>query len=82
MMLISKLWFDANWSPVENQLRRDPTCLAWFEDDPAYRHVQVHGEHAVAKAGRHKKDEDKQVVNAAFPYSFLEFESVLPFTQI
>ena len=51
-------------------------------DDPAYRHVQVDGEPAVAKAGRHKKDDEKQVVNAALPYSFLEFESVLPFTQI
>jgi hypothetical protein len=31
---------------VENQLRRDPTYLAWAEDDPAYRHlrhVQVDG---------------------------------------
>ena len=75
-------WFNANWSPVENQLRRDATYLAWVEDDPAYRHVQVDGEPAVAKAGRNKKDDEKQVVNAALPYSFLEFESVLPFTQI
>ena len=30
-------WFNANWSPVENQLRRDATYLAWVEDDPAYR---------------------------------------------
>ncbi len=68
---------NANWSPVENQLRRDKAYLAWVEDDPAYRHVQVHGEPAVtvAKAGRHKKDDEKQVVNAALPYSFLEFES-------
>ena len=36
-------WFNANWSPVENQLRRDATYLAWVEDDPAYRHVQVNG---------------------------------------
>jgi len=75
-------WFNANWSPVENQLRRDATYLAWVEDDPAYRHVQVDGEPAVAKAGRHKKDDEKQVVKAALPFSFLEFESVLPFTQI
>ena len=75
-------WFNANWSPVENQLRRDATYLAWVEDDPAYRHVQVDGEPALAKAGRHKKDDEKQVVNAALPYSFLEFKSVLPFTQI
>ena len=57
-----KAWFDANWSPVENQLRRDQTYLAWSEEDPAYRHVQVAGEPAVAKAGRHKKD--KQVRRA------------------
>ncbi len=31
------LWFDANWSPVENQLRRDATYKAWAQDDPAYR---------------------------------------------
>ena len=75
-------WFNANWSPVENQLRRDKAYQAWVVDDPAYRHVQVDGEPAVAKAGRHKKDDEKQVVNAALPYSFLELESVLPFTQI
>ena len=57
-----KVWFDANWSPVENQLRRDQTYLAWSEEDPAYRHVQVAGEPAVAKPGRHKKD--KQVRRA------------------
>ena len=56
------VWFDANWSPVENQLRLDQTYLAWSEEDPAYRHVQVAGEPAVAKAGRHKKD--KQVRRA------------------
>ena len=75
-------WFNASWSPVENQLRRDKDYLVWVEDDPAYSHVQVHGEPAVAKAGRHKKGDGKQVVNAALPYSFLELESVLPFTQI
>jgi len=75
-------WFSANWSPVHNQLRRDPTYTVWAKDHPAYRHVQVDGEPAVAKAGRHKKDDEKQVVNAALPFSFLEFESVLPFTQI
>jgi hypothetical protein len=75
-------WFNANWSPVENQLRRDANYLAWVKDDPAYRHVQVHGAPAVAKAGRHKKNDEKQVVKAALPFSFLEFESVLPFTQI
>ncbi len=52
-------WFGANWSPVDNQLRRDPTYMVWAKDDPAYRHVQVDGEPAVAKMGRQKKD--KQV---------------------
>ncbi len=75
-------WFNANWSPVENQLRRDANYLAWVKDDPAYRHVQVHGAPAVAKAGRHKKNDEKQVVKAALPFSLLEFESVFPFTQI
>lgn len=62
-------WFNANWSPVENQLRRDANYLAWVKDDPAYRHVQVHGAPAVAKAGRHKKNDEKQVVKAALPFA-------------
>jgi hypothetical protein len=49
-------WFSANWSPVDNQLRRDPTYTMWAKGDPAYRHVQVDGEPAVAKMGRQKKD--------------------------
>ena len=57
-----KLWFDANWSPIDYQLRRNQPYLAWSEEDPAYRHVQVFGEPAVAKAVRHKKD--KQVRRA------------------
>jgi hypothetical protein len=61
-----RLWFDANWSPVENQLRRDATYLAWVTDDPAYRHVQVDGTPAVASGGRHKTD--KQVRRAAIPF--------------
>ena len=46
-----KLWFNANWSPVENQLRKDPTYLAWTAEDPAYRHVQAYGAPAVARIG-------------------------------
>ncbi len=46
-----KSWFDANWSPIETQLGRVKAYLAWVVDDPAYRHVQVDGEPAVAKAG-------------------------------
>ena len=49
-------WFSANWSPVDNQLRRDSAYRAWAKDDPAYRHVQVDGEPAVAKMGRQHKD--------------------------
>jgi hypothetical protein len=48
-------WFSANWSPVDNQLRRDPTYTMWAKGDPSYRHVQVDGEPAVAKMGRQKK---------------------------
>jgi hypothetical protein len=69
-------WFDANWIPVENQLRRDATYQAWVQDNPAYRHVQVDGTPAVARAGRHKKQ--KQVLHAALSYHFFEFASVVP----
>ena len=65
-------WFNANWSPVENQLRRDPTYLAWAADDPAYRHVQVDGEPAVAKVGRHKKDKQ---VRATQPFLYISLRS-------
>ena len=50
-------WFGANWSPVDGQLRTDTTYLAWAKDDPAYRHVQVDGNPALARPGRPKKDE-------------------------
>jgi hypothetical protein len=36
-----KIWFDAKWSPVQNQLRRDSIYLAWVQDDLAYGHVLV-----------------------------------------
>jgi hypothetical protein len=67
-----KLWFNANWSPVHNGLRRDPTYLAWAADDPAYRHVQVHGEPAVAEGGRHKKDKQ---VRATQPFRSISLSS-------
>jgi hypothetical protein len=50
------LWFDANWSPVQNGLRKDPAYMEWAKGDPAYRHVQVFGTPGVAKAGRKRKD--------------------------
>ena len=62
------LWFNANWSPVENQLRRDATYQAWVIDDRDYRHVQVDGTPAVARQGRRKKDE--KVMHPALPYHF------------
>jgi hypothetical protein len=55
-------WFSANWSPVDNQLRRDPTYTVWAKDDPAYRHVQVDGEPAVTKMGRQKKDKQVRAI--------------------
>ena len=58
------LWFNANWSPVENQLRRDATYQAWVIDDPDHRHVQVDGAPAVARQGRRKKDEKVMHVSA------------------
>jgi hypothetical protein len=61
------LWFNANWSPVLDQLRRNPTYKAWAEEDPAYRHVQVSGAPAVATAGRHKKDTEVRRAPASSP---------------
>ena len=65
------LWFNANWSPIENQLRRDKTYQAWVTDDPDYRHVQVDGTPAVARQGRRKKDE--KVMHPALPHHFFEY---------
>ena len=57
-------WIPADWIPVENQLRRDPTYKTWSEFNPAFRHVQVSGEPAVARSGPNKKD--RKVLCAAF----------------
>ena len=62
-----KLWFNANWSPVVNQLRRDTVYMAWTAEDPAYRHVQVSGVPAVAKAGRRKKASEVRRAPASSP---------------
>ena len=48
-------WFKANWSPVDGQLGRNDNYITWSQQDPAYRHVQVRGEPAVAKRGPGKK---------------------------
>ena len=48
-------WFSANWSPVDGQLVRNDAYREWSRQDPAYRHVQVYGEPAVAKRGPGKK---------------------------
>ena len=57
-------WIPADWIPVEKQLRRDPTYKTWSEFTPAFRHVQVYGEPAVARGGPNKKD--GKVLCAAF----------------
>ena len=57
-------WIPADWIPVENQLRWDPTYKTWSQFDPGYRHVQVYGEPAIAQRGPNKKD--KKVLCAAF----------------
>ena len=47
-------WFQANWSPVDGQLGRNDAYRDWSRQDPAYRHVQVSGEPAVATRGPNK----------------------------
>ena len=47
-------WFQANWSPVDGQLGRNDAYREWSQQDPAYRHVQVFGEPAVATRGPNK----------------------------
>ena len=47
-------WFQANWSPVDGQLGRNAAYRDWSRQDPAYRHVQVSGEPAVATRGPNK----------------------------
>ncbi len=49
------LWFNANWSPVENQLRRDATYQAWVIDDPDHRYVQVDGTPCPRQSGPTKE---------------------------
>ena len=48
-------WFQANWSPVDGQMVRNGAYLEWSRQDPANRHVQVHGTPAVAKRSPGKK---------------------------
>ena len=47
-------WFTAEWSPVDGQLGRNDAYREWSQQDPAYRHVQVFGEPAVATRGPNK----------------------------
>ena len=47
-------WFEADWSPVDGQLIRHQPYRDWSRQDPAYRHVQVSGEPAVATRGPNK----------------------------
>ena len=68
-------WIPADWIPVENQLRRDPTYKTWSEFNPAFRHVQVSGEPAVARSGPNKKDRKVLLrrLHADSPVSFLNY---------
>ena len=78
-----KLWFNANWSPVVNQLRRDTVYMAWTAEDPAYRHVQVSGVPAVAKAGRRKKGSEVRRAPASspsVPFLFISHQLFIPCT--
>ena len=44
-------WLAAEWSPVDGQLGRHQPYRDWSRQDPAYWHVQVFGEPAVAERG-------------------------------
>ena len=48
-------WFAAEWSPVDGPLGRHQPYRDWSRQDPAYWHVQVSGEPAVAERGSGKK---------------------------
>ena len=62
-----RFWFDATWTPVDHGSRNNKTYLAWTEENPAYRHVQVSGVPAIAKAGRRKKDTEVRRAPASSP---------------
>ena len=61
------IWFNANWSPVVGKLGTDTTYREWALEDPAYRHVQVSGVPAIAKAGRRKKSTEVRRAPASSP---------------
>ncbi len=44
-------WFAAEWSPVDGPMGRHQPYRDWSRQDPAYWHVQVFGEPAVAERG-------------------------------
>ena len=44
-------WFTAEWIPVDGQLGRDKAYREWSRQDPAYQHVHVCGNPAVAERG-------------------------------
>jgi hypothetical protein len=48
-------WFTAHWSPVDGQLVRNDAYREWSQHNPAYQHVQVRGEPAIARRGPGKK---------------------------
>ena len=47
-------WFAAEWSPVDGPLGRHQPYRDWSRQDPAYWHVQVFGEPALAERGAGK----------------------------
>ena len=47
-------WFAAEWSPVDGPLGRHQPYRDWSRQDPAYWHVQVFGEPALAEHGAGK----------------------------
>ena len=47
-------WFAAEWSPVDGPMGRHQPYRDWSRQDPAYWHVQVFGEPAIATRGPNK----------------------------
>ena len=48
-------WFTAEWTPVDGQLGRNKAYREWSRQDPAYQHVHVCGNPAVAERGPGKR---------------------------
>ncbi len=46
-------WLQATWSPVDGHLGRSPAYSECSQQDPAYQHVKVSGEPALATREAH-----------------------------